>query len=229
MELTFARAPLTVRVTRHGCNRTYTDLMRTRSQGAARMFRKGAVLFSLAVVSVALAMTASAQELLVRRNGVYLYSPRPADRSKIERAIDNAVSEMGMLKRSVARSRLRQSTEPIPRFQVHFEPERVLVRLYQHGGQRLSRPARHAFGLHSPHDDSPTAWFRAHRFLARRCVRSARHHYDHQGRGIVHVAHRLPRARWVLLDEGPQCVEQDATRQDQWQAQDALLSGRLSG
>ena len=132
MELTFARAPLTVRVTRHGCNRTYTDLMRTRSQGAARMFRKGAVLFSLAVVSVALAMTASAQELLVRRNGVYLYSPRPADRSKIERAIDNAVSEMGMLKRSVARSRLRQSTEPIPRFQVHFEPERVLVRLYQH-------------------------------------------------------------------------------------------------
>jgi hypothetical protein len=68
----------------------------------------------------------------VRQNGVYLYIPQPADRSGIERAIDDAVSEMSMLTRGIARKRLHQSTEPIHRFQVHVEPDLVLLRLYKH-------------------------------------------------------------------------------------------------
>jgi hypothetical protein len=92
-----------------------------------------AALSLVAFASLALAITAGAQEYLVRQNGVYLYNPQPADRSGIERAIEDAVSEMSILKRGIARKRLHQSTEPIHRFQVHFEPDLLLLRLYQHG------------------------------------------------------------------------------------------------
>jgi hypothetical protein len=95
------------------------------------MLGDGAALLVLALASVALATPAGAQEHLVGFTGVYLYSPKSADRLTIERAIDDAVSGLGMLKRAIARNRLQQSTKPIPRFQVHFEPERVLLRLYQ--------------------------------------------------------------------------------------------------
>jgi hypothetical protein len=90
-----------------------------------------AALSLVALASLALAITAGAQEYLVRQNGVYLYNPQPADRSGIERAIDDAVSEMSILTRGIARKRLHQSTEPIHRFQVHVEPNLVLLRLYK--------------------------------------------------------------------------------------------------
>jgi hypothetical protein len=63
----------------------------------------GAALFVLALASVALATAAGAQEHLVGFTGVYLYSPKSADRLKIERAIDDAVSGLGILKRGIAR------------------------------------------------------------------------------------------------------------------------------
>jgi hypothetical protein len=56
----------------------------------------GVALFVLALALVALATSASAQEHLVRQNGVYLYNPQPADRSGIERAIEDAVSQMSV-------------------------------------------------------------------------------------------------------------------------------------
>jgi hypothetical protein len=90
-----------------------------------------AALSLVALASLALAITAGAQEYLVRQNGVYLYNPQPADRSGIERAIDDAVSEMSILTRGIARKRLHQGTEPIHRFQVHVEPNLVLLRLYK--------------------------------------------------------------------------------------------------
>jgi hypothetical protein len=96
------------------------------------MLSNGAALSLLAVAWVALAITAGAQEHRAGLTGVYLYSPQSADRLKIDQAIDDAVSGLGMLKRAIARSRLQQSTKPFSRFQVHFESERVLLRLYQH-------------------------------------------------------------------------------------------------
>ena len=96
------------------------------------MLGTGVALSVVALASVALASAAGAQQHLAGLAGVYLYSPHSADRLKIDRAIDDAVSELGMLKRGIARNRLRQSTKPILRFQIHFESERVLLRLYQH-------------------------------------------------------------------------------------------------
>jgi hypothetical protein len=91
-----------------------------------------AALSLLAIAWVALAIGAGAQEYRAEFTGVYLYSPQSADRLKIDRAIDDAVSGLGMLRRAIARSRLQQSTKPLPRFQVHFESDRVLLRLHQH-------------------------------------------------------------------------------------------------
>ncbi|MBW2159581.1 MAG: hypothetical protein JRH14_06390 [Deltaproteobacteria bacterium] len=96
------------------------------------MLGNGVTLSLLAIAWLGLAITAGAQEHRVGLTGLYLYSPRSADRLKIERAIDDAVSELGMLKRGIARNRLQQSTKPIPRFQVLFESERVLLCLYHH-------------------------------------------------------------------------------------------------
>ena len=96
------------------------------------MLGDGAAVSLLAIAWVALALCAGAQEHRVGITGVYLYSPQSADRLKIERAIDNAVSGLGMLKRAIARHRLQQSTKPIPRFQVNVESERVLLRLDRH-------------------------------------------------------------------------------------------------
>lgn len=127
-------APLSVspiRVTWNGCNRTQTDFMRTQPQLAARILRNGVATSVLALVTAVLAVTTGAQEDLTRLNGVYLYSPQSTDRSKIERAIEDAISGLGMLKRGLVRNRLQENTEPIPRFQVHFEPERLLLRLHK--------------------------------------------------------------------------------------------------
>ena len=79
--------------------------------------------------TILLAAGARAQASLSEYNGVYLYVPDKADRARIDDAIDNATEDLGMVQRSVARKRLRQSTQPLPRFQVYFEGDHVLLRL----------------------------------------------------------------------------------------------------
>ena len=82
-----------------------------------------------AIVATAFIATGvQAQASLSEYNGVYLYVRGNADRTRIDEAIDNATRDLGMVPRSVARKRLRESTQPLPRFQVYFESDHVLLR-----------------------------------------------------------------------------------------------------
>jgi hypothetical protein len=81
------------------------------------------------LVCVLIAAGAQAQASLAAYNGAYLYVKRTGDRGRIDEAIDAATADLGLVQRSIARKRLRESTQPFPRFQVVFEDECVLLRL----------------------------------------------------------------------------------------------------
>lgn len=80
------------------------------------------------VLCLLLAVGAEAQGSLDAYNGAYLYSELKGDDERIERSIDEAIGEMGLVKRAIARKRLEDATRAFPRVELYFEGEEVLLR-----------------------------------------------------------------------------------------------------
>jgi hypothetical protein len=77
------------------------------------------------------AAAAHAQASLSAYNGVYLYVESTDERERIQRSIEKATEDMGLLRRGIARNRLEEATRPFPRLEMFFDDENVLLRYSQ--------------------------------------------------------------------------------------------------